>query len=282
MGILDNKVAVITGSSRGIGFAIASALAQQGAAVVITSRSAESVNKAVDTIKSSGGKASGMPSTVCQLDQVYALADHALQVFGQLDIWINNAGISGPYGPMTGMAPEDFYDVIHTNIIGVYNGSRVAMQHFQKQRSGKLVNLVGHGANGPVPYQTAYGASKAWVRNFTMAVAGETKGSGVGVFAFQPGMVHTDLLTHGEVVSGYEDKLKSFPRVIQILAKMPEAAARKMVWVVSPATDGKTGKLYTAQTMGIALHNLVAAFLGRLPLPEVRIKSVPSWEERRN
>jgi len=81
------------------------------------------------------------------------------------------------------------------------------------------------------------------VRAFTLALAAETKGSGVGVFAFNPGMVLTDLLTDVEVIRGSEDLLNRFPTVVRMWAKPPEEAAQKVVWIASGATDGKTGLL---------------------------------------
>jgi NAD(P)-dependent dehydrogenase (short-subunit alcohol dehydrogenase family) len=241
MGLLENKIAVITGSTRGLGLAMAQAFVREGASVVIASRSAEAVTKTVDTLRAEGGQASGLACDVSDLAQVQALADHALNDLGRFDIWVNNAGISPAYGPTVHIQPEEFVKATQTNILGTYYGSVVALRHFFPKRSGKLINLIGAGARQPAPMQNAYGSSKAWIRNFTLALAKEYKDSGVGILAFNPGMMTTDLITNVQVVAGYEHLLKSFPTVIRVIAKPPEVAARKAVWLASSATDGRTG-----------------------------------------
>jgi NAD(P)-dependent dehydrogenase (short-subunit alcohol dehydrogenase family) len=263
-----------------LGLAAALAFAAEGAAVVVGARSAAAVEAAVRQIRAAGGRASGRATDVADLAQVQALADLALSEFGRLDIWLNNAGSAGPYGPTLDFTPEAFRQVIDTNIVGVYHGSRVALRHFVAQRSGKLINLVGHGYNGPVPWQNAYGSSKAWVRSFTMALAAETKEAGVGVFAFNPGMVLTELLTNVEVLAGSEDRLKNFPAVVRMWAKPPERPAQKLVWLASAATDGQTGKLVNifspALMLGGALREWWRGLLKQPDPPTpVRLKVIP-------
>lgn len=243
MGLLVGKVAVITGGTRGLGLGIARAMAAEGAAVVVSSRSPAGVECAVNALKEEGFRAAGLAADVSSLAQVEALAACALKTFGRLDIWVNNAGTAGPYGPTLAFNPEVFYRVMQTNMTGVYHGSRTAMRHFLEQGSGKLINVLGHGYNGPVAWQNAYSASKAWVRSFTLALARETQGRGVGVFAFNPGMVLTELLTDVEVFEGSEDRLKVFPTIVRMWAKPVEVPARKAAWIASSATDGQTGKL---------------------------------------
>jgi len=241
MGVLDGKVAVITGGTRGLGLAIAEAFAAAGAAVVLGSRSQDAVAAAVCRVAAAGAKASGLPIDVGRMGDVEVLAAHAVRSFGPIDIWVNNAGVAGPYGPTLGLAPEAFQRVLQTNVVGVYNGSRVAVLHFLARGSGKLINVLGNGYNRPLPWQNAYGSSKAWIRSFTLALAKETKDCGVGVFAFHPGLMLTDLVTDLEVVEGHQARLAVFPAILRMWAKPPEVPARRAVWLASSATDGKTG-----------------------------------------
>ena len=280
MGLLDGKVAVITGGTRGLGLSIARAFARAGARVVVASRSQIGVDKAVLQIQSEGGQVSGMAVDVTRLEQVQALAEYSINHFGRLDIWVNNAGTAGPYGPTVDFTPQDFYTVIQTNILGVYNGSRTAMRHFMAQRSGKLINIVGQGYNRPVAWQNAYGSSKAWVYSFTRALAAETKDSGVGVFAFQPGMVLTELLTDVDVIAGSESRLKVFPTIVRMWAKPPEVPAQKAVWIASAATDGKTGKLISLLSPWTMLRGAAKEGLRALlhkPAPDLgfHIRTIP-------
>ena len=180
MNLLLNKTAVITGGSRGLGFTIAEAYAREGAAVVIGSRTLASLDLAVERIRSQGYQASGIPCDVVDLTQVQALAQHAEQQFGGIDIWVNNAGLPAPIGPTMHIPPHYVHGVINTNITGTYNGSRVAVQYFARQRHGKLINLSGRGENHPrqcsiptEPVKAGFIVSQShWQRNIKTAVLG--------------------------------------------------------------------------------------------------------------
>jgi glucose 1-dehydrogenase len=258
MGVLDGKVAVITGSSRGLGLAIAQAYAREGAAVVLASRSSAALAEAAEALERQGARASWQVTDVGELEQVKALADLAVTMFGSIDIWVNNAGYGGIYGPTAIIDPQDFERVARTNIFGEYYGSWVALQHFLAQGTGgKLINLLGRGDTTPVAFQNAYASSKAWVRNFTLALAKEYKKTGIGIYAFQPGLVETDLLRRVSVVQGYEKKLKIFSTIIRIWANPPSVPAEKAVWLASAATDGKTGLEVHVLTPGKQIAGLL-------------------------
>jgi glucose 1-dehydrogenase len=281
MGALDGKVAVVTGGTRGLGLAIARAYTREGAAVVVASRSADAVTQAVTQLQSNDGRVAGIPCDVGDLAQVQALKKYALDTFGQLDIWINNAGIAGPYGATAHIEPEMFTAVLQTNVIGTYHGSWVAMQHFLPRHTGKLINILGAGSRRPMPMQNAYTSSKGWMKNFTSILAQEYKDSGVGVYAFNPGMMVTELLTQVDAVEGYEGRLTSFDTVIRMFGKPPEVPAEKVVWLGSHATDGKTGLMVEQSTMlsmlGGALKETVRRLLGRPAPPlDLNIHTIPA------
>lgn len=241
MGVLEGKVAVITGASRGLGLAIAKAYAQEGAKIVVAARSSRSVEPAVARLQAMGADAAGQPCDVTDLAQVEALAAFAESRFGQFDIWVNNAALPAPYGPVGLIPPAAFTATTQTNIMGTYHGSLVALRHFLPRRQGKLINLLGAGDRRPRPYQVPYAASKSWTRSFTLALAKEYKESGVGIYAFNPGLMLTDMVTDVEAVAGWEEKVSALPTVLRILGDPPEVAANKALWIASPATDGRTG-----------------------------------------
>jgi glucose 1-dehydrogenase len=258
-GRLEGKVAVVTGGSRGLGFAIARAFAQEGASVVLASRSSASVDRAAAELKSAGFKVAGFSCDVADLFRVEALADFAEAQFGPIGVWVNDAGLSAPYGPSAHVPSPIFRSVIDTNIVGTYNGSVVALRRMLPLGRGRLINILGRGDTGAIPLQNAYSSSKVWVRNFTRALAKEYEGSGVGIHAFNPGLVRTEMIGDVEAVRGWEGKLEPLRVVSAIWANEASVPAEKAVWLASDATEGRTGIMAKVLTTPSMLGGLVRA-----------------------
>lgn len=284
VGRLLGRVAVITGGSRGFGLAVARAFVREGARVVLASRSAETLQRVVEQL---GGPetALGVRCDVAQREQVEALLEVALSTFGRLDIWVNNAGVSSPYGGTAHVPVADGERMIHTNILGVYYGAVAALRHFLGQGRGKLLNIAGRGTRGPVPMLNLYGASKAWVRSFTLALAREYRQSGVGVFLLNPGMMLTEMLLDTPVVAGFEGPLQGYGRILCLWAQPPEIPAERAVFLASSATDGRTGLEVRVMTPGFMLRQTVRNFwrcFVRRHLPTVQLRRVlPEFEAPR-
>ena len=282
MNTLNGKVAVVTGASRGLGKAIAMLFAQEGAKVVLAARSQKDIEQIATDLRTEGHTAVTFVCDVSDPQQVEALARFALDTFGQFDVWVNNAGAAGPYGATFDLSPEQFLSVLRTNMFGVYHGSRMAMRHFLPRKSGKLINILGAGSKKPAPNQNAYGSTKAWIRVFTLAVAAETRDSGVGVFALQPGLMETDLLTEVVTFKEHEQRLRDFmPFLIRAAGKKPEVAARKALWLASSATDGRTGlDVSVGSSLTFLLGFLREGLRRLLRLPTrsivMNVKSIPS------
>ncbi|SDC02190.1 Short-chain dehydrogenase [Raineyella antarctica] len=230
--VLAGRVAVVTGSTRGLGLAMARLLGRRGATVVLAARSDVDVVDAEDELRAEGIEAYGRRCDTAEWADVEALRDEAL-AHGTLDIWVNNAGASGVYGPTASTPVDDFTRVVRTNILGTFHGSRAALPVFLGQGHGDLVNVYGQGDRGPVALQNAYASSKRWVRQFTETLQAETKGTGVRVHGLNPGLVMTDLLGKVSSQPGYETRLGGLQVVVGLWGQTPEVAARPLLGLVT-------------------------------------------------
>jgi glucose 1-dehydrogenase len=282
MKTLGGKVAIITGASRGLGMAIATLFAREGAQVVLAARSKEEIEKNVVALQAEGLEASAFPCDVSIPRQVEDLAHFAIQKYGNFNIWVNNAGTAGPYGATLDLSSDQFLSVQRTNMFGTYYGSVTAMRHFLPRQSGKLINILGAGSKKPVPNQNAYASTKSWIRVFTLALASEYKNSSVGVFTLQPGLMETELLTEIVTFENHEKRLRDFmPFLIRAGGKSPEIVAHKLLWLASSATDGKTGLDVSVSSRFSFLSGFLREGLrGLLRLParpvEMKIQIIPS------
>lgn len=259
--MLAGRVAVVTGSSRGLGFAMARVLGRHGASVVLASRSEADVAVAVERLRTEGIEASGRRCDMAELSDVEALREEAL-AHGTLDIWVNNAGASGVYGPTASTPVEDFARVVRTNILGTFHGSRVALPVFLGQGHGDLVNVYGQGDQGPVALQNAYASSKRWVRQFTETLRAETKNSGVRVHGMNPGLVITDMLGRVTSQPGYEQRLGGLQVVVGLWGQTPEVAAQPLLRLVT--TDAAEFRDLTKATLvGRGIRSLLTGRLRR-------------------
>ncbi len=234
---LDGQVAVVTGASRGIGKAIALALASEGAKLVINyARSSEAADAVVKEIEAMGGEAIALQADVSQEDQVDALVKGTKEKFDRIDILVNNAGITKD-GLLLRMKPDAWNAVIDLNLTGVYLCTRAISKLMLKQRSGRIVNIssiVGEMGN---PGQANYAAAKAGVIGFTKAVAKEVASRGITVNAVAPGFIETDM-THG---LDSEELLKFIP--LSRLGQADEVAGAVRFLAADPAAAYITGQV---------------------------------------
>lgn len=189
---LTDRVAVVTGSSRGIGRAIAIKLASQGAKVVVNYHTSEdAAQEVVEQIKADGSEAIAVHADVKDAEQAKGLIDAALEAFGGLDILVNNVGVTRDALLMR-MKEDDWDIVVDTNLKGTFNCTKVAQRPMIRQRYGRIINITSvSGIAGQVG-QANYSASKAGVIGFTKAVAKELGIRNITVNAVAPGYVPTD------------------------------------------------------------------------------------------
>ena len=191
---LENRVALVTGGSRGIGRAIALELAARGAAVVVNyNKSPEAAEQVVKQIQDAGGKAAAFQADVSDFKQAEALVKFAIDTFGDLSILVNNAGITRDQLIM--MMPEADWDaVIDTNLKSTFNCSKAAVKHMMRKRYGRIISVASVAGQMGNPGQTNYSASKAGQIGFTKALAREVAARNVTVNAVAPGFVDTEIL----------------------------------------------------------------------------------------
>ncbi len=265
--VLTGRVAVVTGSSRGLGLEFARLLGRHGATVIITARTPDAIERAIADLTAENIDAHGLAADVGERADVERVRDEALR-HGTLDIWVNNAGAAGVFGPTVGTPIDDFERVVRTNILGTFHGSQVALGVFTAQGHGDLVNLYGRGDDRPVPLQTAYASSKAWIRTFTRALQGEVKGTRVRVHGMNPGLVLTDMLGRVSTQPGYERRVGAVAIVAGLWGQPPEIAARPLLELVtSDRAEFRDLSRRTMVTRGVS--NLLAGKLRRsrrLPL----------------
>lgn len=237
--MLKNKIALITGAGRGIGRAIAIALAKEGAEVVINYNGSEERAKEVkQTIEENGGKASIYKCDVSDFVACEAMIKDIVKEYGHLDILVNNAGITKD-GLIMKMKEEDFDSVLNVNLKGTFNTIRHSARQMLKQRSGKIINISSvSGILGNVG-QANYAASKAGVIGLTKTMARELGSRGITVNAIAPGFVDTEMT---EVLSE-EIRENACKQIILGRFGKPEDIANTAVFLASDKADYITGQV---------------------------------------
>ena len=228
---LKEKVAVVTGASRGIGKAAALALATQGAKVVVNyARSSEAAEATVNEITQAGGEAIALQADVSQAEAVDDLIKATLDKFGRIDVLVNNAGITKDT-LLLRMKPEQWQAVIDLNLTGVFLCTKAVSKTMLKQRSGRIINIASVAGQMGNPGQANYSAAKAGVIGFTKTVAKELANRGVTVNAVAPGFIETDMtedLKSDDIIKfiplGRYGKPEEVAGTIRFLAADPAAA----------------------------------------------------------
>jgi NADP-dependent 3-hydroxy acid dehydrogenase YdfG len=191
-GALQGQVAIVTGAGRGIGHAVAAALAREGAAVVLAARTRQQLAQTAAAIRESGGTALAIPTDVTQDAAVEAMVEQAIAELGRLDILVTAAGVAS-FGPVMGTKPADWDGMLAVNLRAVMVTCRAVLPMMIRQRRGTIINVASVAAQRPIPGAAAYTATKAAVLGFSRVLAEELRAEKVRVGVLVPGAVDTPL-----------------------------------------------------------------------------------------
>lgn len=188
---LTGKVAIITGASRGIGEAIATAYAQAGAAVVLTSRKIENVGPVAEQIRAAGGRAIAVAAHAGQQDQIERVVERALAEFGRVDIAVNNAGTNPHFGPILTADGSHWDKIFEVNVKGYFFTAKTVAPIMKQQGGGKIINVASIAGINPGPMMGVYSTSKAAVIMLTKVLAAELGADNIQVNCIAPGFIKT-------------------------------------------------------------------------------------------
>jgi 3-oxoacyl-[acyl-carrier protein] reductase len=238
MGLLEGKVSLVTGASRGIGRAVARALAAEGAFVVLGARDAAKLAEASAEIAAAGGRCEPLAFDVADRASVEAGVAHVLADHGRIDHLVNNAGVTRD-NLLLRMKDEEWQQVLATNLTGVFLCTQAALRPMLRQRAGRIVSItsvVGLGGNAG---QANYAASKAGIVGFTKSVAREVASRGITANAVAPGFIETDM------TAAMTDKAREAVVGLIPVGRVgrPEDVAGAVLFLVSDAAAYVTGQV---------------------------------------
>ena len=239
---LDGRVAVVTGGGQGIGEGIATAYAAAGAAVVVAARHADRIQRVVDTIVDAGGRAIAVPTDVTDRAALEALADAAVDTFGKLDVWVNNAGGSTVRSPLRELSEDDWDACLRVNLTSVWHASVIAADRMTA--GGSIINVTSPAAQRAVPGSGHYSAAKAGVNALTLTMSIELAPT-IRVNAIAPGWVPTEV-----VMTALQTDLAALEKVAETRIPLkrlgtPDDMAGAAIYLASEAGSWMTGQILT-------------------------------------
>ena len=239
---LKDKVAIVTGSSRGIGASIAEAFAEFGASVVLSSRTKNSVDIIADNIQKRGFEATSVECHVGEKEQLNNLIDTTIKEYGKIDILVNNAGINPVFDTLENADEKLFNKIIDINVKAAFNLSNMAMKHMKENKSGSIINISSVEGHKPDKGLGIYSISKAAITMLTKSQAKEWGKYGIRSNAICPGLIKTKL---SSALWQNEEMLELWLRDLPIRkAAEPEEISGMAVYLASNASSYTTGETF--------------------------------------
>ena len=276
-GILANRVAIVTGGSRGIGRAIAESLAEAGAAVALVGRSGDSLLDAVASIERAGGRAIPIISDVTDQTAVMCMVRDVRESLGAPDVLVNNAGSLAAIGPTWEIEPDHWWSEVEANLRGAALCSWAVLPEMIERGSGTIVNIASRSGTSRAGYDSAYAAAKAALIRLTASLASETAGRGIRAFAVHPGTVRTGLTrqilesAEGQRHFAFFQQLRpdqwSDPaRVAQLCVTLAAGQGGRLSGYLIDTADSPSKLIWrTLGALGVAWRDLYAMYLCRTP-----------------
>ncbi len=244
----QEKIAIVTGSGRGIGKSIALKLAEEGAKVVLTSRTKDEIEQTLHEIEKNGGQGFSFQLDVSHFKEVKNLIEKILKDYGKIDILVNNAGIITPIKPIQEVDKEEWENNIQINLFGTFYFMKLVIPDMIANNYGKIINLSGGGAFNSMPNFTAYGVSKAAIVRLTETVAAELATKNISVNAIAPGPIKTkityDIFESGTMAGIEQNRAK---KIIDDGGFDMSKVCDLALFLASDESNGLSGKTISAK-----------------------------------
>lgn len=244
MAEFTDRVAIVTGGARGIGYAAAQIMASRGAAVAVLDLDADAASKAADTLAPLGAGAIGLPADVSDPDAVRVAVEKTVSEFGKVDVLVNNAGITGPTRNVWEIEPEYFDRLLKVHLLGAWHCIREVVPRMLEQDYGRIVNVASVAGKEGNPGSGGYSAAKAGLIALTKSLAKELATTNVLTNAVTPGVIDTGMARNSEASKEHMDLLKS--KIPMGRVGRPEEVGELIAFAASDRVTFTTGSIFDA------------------------------------
>jgi len=274
---LTDEVAVVTGAGRGIGRAIALAQARERAKVALLARTAAEIEAVAKEISAEGGIARPLRCDIVDPNAVLRAFAAVEKEFGPVSLLVNNAAAFGAIGPIWEVEPDAWWRDVETNIRGVFNCCRAALDSMRTRAKGRIINMTGGGTATSFPNGSGYATSKAGILRFTECLSDSLAGSGVLVFAMDPGLVRTAMTEYQLTSDAGRTHLPGIERLfVEGIDVPPTLAARLSVEIGSGRFDRLAGRMLMAARGDLDLDERAIEAILAADQRSLRVNGIPA------